>query len=164
MLLREQRFSSGLFPVRFGYVWQDLRCCISVTRRFFNPLGFSVCLSLISGVEGWNEGHAGFRPTCLLWGLPPLFPTSFLWRIFHIFVRAVVLGTGRLLGTWEPLWHSWILSYSTHRSQFFSAHLRYFYGSKPNSVTVCHHLLTMLLRWTETWSLLYITLILWVQP
>lgn len=90
MLLWVKSFSSGLFAVRFGYVWQDLRCCISVTRRFFNPLGFNICLSLISAAEGWNEGHAGFRPTCLLWGLPPLFPPPVSFEGFFTFLRELL--------------------------------------------------------------------------
>lgn len=52
------------FQTDWKYVWQDPRCCISVTSRFY-PAWFQH-LSLISGAEGWNEGHAGFGPTCLL--------------------------------------------------------------------------------------------------
>lgn len=54
------------------------------------------------------------------------------------------------------LWHSWIsvwsgsagiLSYRTYRP--FGTHLRYFYCSKLNTTTACHHFI--LLYWAETW-------------
>lgn len=34
--------------------------------------------------------------------VPTSLPPNFLWRISHIFVLVVVLGTGHGLGTWEP--------------------------------------------------------------
>lgn len=91
MLLWVQSFGSGLFSVWFGYVWQDLCGRISVTRSF-HPLAFDICLSLISAVEGWNEGHAGFGPTCLLWGLPPLFPLQFPLKDFSHFCASCCFG------------------------------------------------------------------------
>lgn len=76
---------------------------------------------------GWNEGHAGFGPTCLLWGLPPVStpPTTTtssvsFQRFFTFFALAVVLGTGHGPGTRKPpvaflnsfLWHASSFCYS----------------------------------------------------
>lgn len=80
-------------------------------------------------------------------------PCSFLCRIFHIFVLAVVLGTGRGLGTREPLVAFLTLClvefFPTAHNRLFPTHLRYFYSRKLNSTTVCHHFI--LLHWAETW-------------
>lgn len=126
---------------------------VSVWPDVFYPLGFNICLSLISAAAGWNEGHAGFRPTCLLWGLPPLFPPQFPLKDFSHFCASCCFGNrsqaghmGASCGIPESL-SGWILSYSTYR--LFHTHLRYFYSSKLNSVTACHHFI--LLRWAETW-------------
>lgn len=94
--------------LRLGPIFSLIGVCLAGSVLLYQcdqpfwPAWFQHRLSLISGAEGWNEGHAGFRPTCLLWGLPPLSPLSFLWRIFHIFVLVVVSGTGHGRGTWEP--------------------------------------------------------------
>lgn len=74
-------------------------CCISVARRSYPA--FACLLS-----PGWRAGMRGMQAS----GLPVYSrgflhcpPSSrFLWRIFHIFVLVVVLGTGHRLGTWEP--------------------------------------------------------------
>lgn len=142
MLLWVQSFGSGLFSVWFGYVWQDLSCSISVTSRFY-PLSFNICLSLISAAEGWNEGHAGFGPTCLLWGLPPLSTPRLPLTDFSHFCARCCFGNRSLArhmgasgGISESVWSgsAGILSYSTYR--LFHTHLRYFYSSKLNSMSV----------------------------
>lgn len=153
MLLWVQSFSSGLFPVWFGYVWQDPRCRISVARSF-HPLGLDICLPLIStAAEGWNEGHAGFRPTCLLWGLPPLFPPQLPLKDFSHFCASWCFGNrsraghkGASCGILESL-SSRILSYSAYH--LFCTHLRYFYRCTLSSMTVGHRFI--LLHWAETW-------------
>lgn len=66
----------GLFSVWFGYVWQEPRRCFGVTGRFSIRLVSTFACFLSLQRKGWNEGHAGFGPTCLLWGLPPLFPPT----------------------------------------------------------------------------------------
>lgn len=72
-------------------------------QTFFTRLGstFACLLSLQrrAGMRGMQASGLPVYSEGFLHCSPP----SFLWRIFHIFVLAVVLGTGRGLGTWEPL-------------------------------------------------------------
>lgn len=97
--------------LRLKTIFSPIRACLAgsallyqCNQTVFNPRSpfQTMPVFYLSAVEGWNEGHAGFGPTCLRWGLPPLFAPCFLWRIFHIFVLVVVLGTGHGLRSWEP--------------------------------------------------------------
>lgn len=82
-------------------VWPDI--------FFFYQFGLNICLPLISAVEGMEWGACRLEAylfTLRVSSSVPQHPTtstpSFLSRIFHIFVFAVVLGTGCRLGTREP--------------------------------------------------------------
>lgn len=95
-----------------------IRVCLAVSvplfqfdQTFFSfyQFGLNICLPLISAVEGMEWGACRLEAylfTLRVSSSVPQHPTtstpSFLWKIFHIFVLAVVLGTGCGLGTREP--------------------------------------------------------------
>lgn len=94
---------------------------------------------LISAAEGWYEGPAGFRPTCLRLTLPPLFPPRLPLQDFsHFCASCCCFGSRkwtRLMGVscgipgcLSARAQRGILSYSTYH--LFRIHLGYFYSSK----------------------------------
>lgn len=150
MLLWARGFSSGLFPDWFGYVWQDLCCCISVTSRFFffspslAPFQHLLASYLCSGELEWGACRLrAYLFTLRASSIVP--PTSF--DRFFTFLCVVVLGTGHWArhmgascGISESVWSgaAGILSYSTYRllHMHLSFFFFFFYSGKLNSRSV----------------------------